>query len=85
MLVEWVAVNTMKINPCKYKAVCFTRIGVKDPVNYVRGPINSGSEQLSILGNNRTQRHKLGCSLQLHGEKGLKGTTFHRGYIQKGE
>jgi len=31
---EWAAENAMKINPCKCKAVCFTRARVKDPLNY---------------------------------------------------
>jgi hypothetical protein len=46
--------------------------------------VNSGSEQLQILGNNLSQRLKLGRSCQLHGEKGLEGTTFHNAYTQKG-
>jgi hypothetical protein len=50
---------------------------------YDRASINSGSEQLQILGNNLTQQLMLGC--QLHGEKGPEGTKFHNAYIQKGE
>jgi len=39
---------------------------------------------LQILGNNLTQRLKLGCSCQLHGEKGLEDTTFHNVDTQMG-
>jgi len=31
---EWAVENTMKINPSKSKAICFTRARVKDPLNY---------------------------------------------------
>ena len=31
---EWAAENEMKINPSKCKAVRFTRVRVKDPLNY---------------------------------------------------
>ena len=58
---EWAAENAMKINPSKCKAVRVTRAQVKNPLNYtIRESINSGSEQLQILGNNLSQRLKLG-------------------------
>ena len=51
----------MKINPSKGKAVPFTRTLVKEPAKlYIRGSINSESEQLQILGNNLAQRLQLG-------------------------
>jgi hypothetical protein len=31
---EWAVENKMKINPRKSKAVCFTRVRVKDPLKY---------------------------------------------------
>src|SRR5215469_12947928 len=31
---EWAGVNSMKINPSKSKAICFTRSRVKGPINY---------------------------------------------------
>jgi hypothetical protein len=34
---EWVAENAMKINPSKCKAVRFTRVRVKNPLNYTIG------------------------------------------------
>jgi len=34
---EWVAENAMKINPSKCKVVHFTRVWVKDPLNYTLG------------------------------------------------
>jgi len=40
---------------------------------------------LQILGNNLTQQLMLGGWSQLHGEKGLEGTTFHNAHTQKGE
>jgi len=40
---------------------------------------------LQILRNNLTQRLKLDESSQLHGEKGLEGTTFHNVNTQKGK
>jgi len=30
---EWPAENVMKINRCTYKAVCFMRTRVKEPLN----------------------------------------------------
>ena len=51
----------------------------------IRGLFNFGSEQLQILGNNLAQQLKLGWSCQLHGEKGLEGTTFHNADTQNGE
>jgi hypothetical protein len=34
---EWVAENAMKINPCKCKAVRFTKVRVRNPLNYTIG------------------------------------------------
>ena len=34
---EWAAENAIKINPCKYKAVRYTRARVKNPLNYKIG------------------------------------------------
>jgi hypothetical protein len=31
---EWAAENAMVINPAKSMAVCFTRAGMKEPLNY---------------------------------------------------
>jgi len=52
---------------------------VKDPLNYTL------RDQLIPEGNNLKQRLKLGLSCQLHGEKGLEGTTFHNVHTQKGD
>ena len=47
-------------NPSKCEAVGFTKARVKDPLNFtLGGSINSGSEQLQILGNNLKQRLRL--------------------------
>jgi len=81
---EWVVENAMKINPRKCKAVSFTRSRVKDPLSIVRRSINSGSEQLQIIGNNLRQRSMFCLSCQLHGGKGPEGTAFHNAYNQKG-
>jgi hypothetical protein len=34
---DWAVENEVKINPCKSKAVNFTRATVKDPLNYYFG------------------------------------------------
>ena len=34
---QWAVENVEKINPCKSKALNFTRAGVKDPLNYFSG------------------------------------------------
>jgi hypothetical protein len=63
---EWAVENTMKINPTKGKAVCFTRARVTEPINYSLQDIAipEASEQLyskyHVLGNHFTQRFKLG-------------------------
>jgi hypothetical protein len=36
-LAKWAVENAMKINPTKSKVVCFTRAGVKEPLNYTLG------------------------------------------------
>jgi hypothetical protein len=44
---EWEVENEMKINPCKSRAIRFTRARIKNPLDYSLGdPKNSGSEQL---------------------------------------
>jgi hypothetical protein len=60
---EWAVENAMKINPGKSKAIRCTRARVKKFTKlFPRGPKNSESEQLQILGNNLTKRFKLGGS-----------------------
>jgi len=34
---DWAVENELKMNPCKSKAVSFTRARVKDPLNYSFG------------------------------------------------
>jgi len=50
---EWAAENAMKINPCKCKAVRFTRARVKNPLNYTIGdqliPEASSCRYLGII------------------------------------
>jgi hypothetical protein len=50
---EWTAVNMMKINPSKCKAVRFMRARVKDPLNYTSGdqliPEASSCKYLGII------------------------------------
>jgi len=42
---EWAVENAMEINPSKSKAVRFTRVREKNPLNYAfNGRINTGSE-----------------------------------------
>jgi len=52
-LVEWAAENAMKINPSKCKAVRFTRVRVKNPLNYTIGdqliPEASSCKYLGII------------------------------------
>jgi hypothetical protein len=43
--------NEMKINPTKSKAVCFTRAGVSEPVNYtLGGTVTPGASSCKYLG-----------------------------------
>jgi hypothetical protein len=52
-LMAWAAENVMKIYPSKYKAVCFKRTRVKDPLNYTLGeqliPEASSCKYLGII------------------------------------
>ena len=58
---EWAAENAMKIKSKQMYGSSFHEDPGERPTKlYVRGPINSGSEQLQILGNNLRQRLKLG-------------------------
>jgi len=53
---EWAVENAMKVNPCKSKAVRFTRARVKDPLNYLLMatliPEASSCKYLGIIKNN---------------------------------
>jgi len=76
----------MKINPSKSMAVRFTRARVKDPLDYSLAntliPETSSCKYLGIiLGSDLSWE----ASRQLHGEKGVEGTTFHNANTQKGK
>jgi hypothetical protein len=76
----------MKINPSKSKVVRFTRVRVKDPLNYSLMdrliPEASSCKYLRII-----LRSYLNWADQVNYmvKKGLEGTTFHNANTQKGE
>ena len=61
---ELTAETAMEINPRICKAV-YEGSGEGSTILYARRSVNSGSDQLQILGNNLTQRLKLCLSCQL--------------------
>jgi hypothetical protein len=71
-------------NLSKSKAILFTRATVKDPLNYSSMdtliPEASSCKYLGII----LRSDKWGGSSQLHGEKGLGGTTFRNANIKQG-
>ena len=83
---EWAVENAMKINPSKSKAVRFTRDWVKDPLDYpLANTLIPDASSCKYLGIILRSDLSLAGSRQLHGEKGLEGTTFHNANTQKGK
>ena len=74
----------MKINPGKCSSLHEGR-GEGPTKLYVRKPINSGIEQLQILGNNHSSDLSWADHVNYTVKKGLERNIFHNAYTQKGE
>jgi len=82
---EWAVENAVKINPSKSKAIRFTRVRVKDPLNYsLMGTLILEASSCKYLGIILRSYLSWADQVNYAVKKGLESTTCHIANTEKG-